>query len=663
MARLAIACLSVGVSVTGLLTPFVDPLIASRGGAGFGGWGCPNVNPGAMAPFPGLRLGPDTTRLGLLDNGTETWSKINRKGGYFGSDNAVRAFSHTHTQGAGESDYGNHGMMVTRTTNLSAAIATVPVEVFDLLWYDRSPFATPLDHATEVARPGYYSVTLPAIQTTAELAASTPMAGAHRYTCSQSLPNSGAPALTAPCTLVLDVCHSTHQGPCTVASVALGVNGSSGSGRDGGGAIWREGKGAESGDQGSSKKEDRVSINHGVGGASTTGEWWLEAVVNNTGDFSSSKGVHVYFVARISVRTRGDAPGGVNVSASGLWAGHALLPTNVTSASVRNGSLGAFITFTPPGVAPAGDVILSVAVAVSWTSIAAAWDNLAAAVKSTNWTGVRGGGVPTMATTTGGVDGAPAGGGGNTGRGQDGGGGAGGDYFDAVLADSNAQWESLLQSVVVSPVGIQAAAGPPTPVHTYKEGGRGLQRPADSSAPYRAPSDVAASYEGAVVVSEAAALRRFWPLHSEAAIAQGRMKWMEAMRAFLASPQGAAWAVEFGFASPPPRPSTPSIGNKRKNNKDTTGGDGGGGGGDEALLTRVLAGLTTAGEATAAYSSSLRAADPVGVDLTVFYTALFRVFCAPSTYSNAAGSYLGFDDAMHILGGDDVFLSDLSLCE
>ena len=84
-------------SLAGNFTRHVNPLFATRGGAGLGGWGCQARNPGAMAPTPFLRLGPDTTRVDPLLG--EAWSHLNRHGGYFGSDTHIRAFSHTHGQG------------------------------------------------------------------------------------------------------------------------------------------------------------------------------------------------------------------------------------------------------------------------------------------------------------------------------------------------------------------------------------------------------------------------------------------------------------------------------------------------------------------------------------------------------------------------------------
>jgi hypothetical protein len=56
------------VTATGTLrvTNLVNPVWATGGGQGFGGWGNQQRNPGAMSPFPMMRLGPDTTHVDPL---------------------------------------------------------------------------------------------------------------------------------------------------------------------------------------------------------------------------------------------------------------------------------------------------------------------------------------------------------------------------------------------------------------------------------------------------------------------------------------------------------------------------------------------------------------------------------------------------------------------
>ena len=85
-----------GLSARSQVATLVNPVWGTGGGLGFGGWGNQQRNPGAMAINPMMRLGPDTTRHDVILG--EVWSKLNRHGGYFYSDNAIRAFSHTHVQ-------------------------------------------------------------------------------------------------------------------------------------------------------------------------------------------------------------------------------------------------------------------------------------------------------------------------------------------------------------------------------------------------------------------------------------------------------------------------------------------------------------------------------------------------------------------------------------
>jgi hypothetical protein len=139
---LAAALLLAAASATPT-TRFVNPLFATRGGAGFGGWGNPQRAPSAKAPFPLLRLSPVTTRLDPVVG--EIWSKLNRHGGYFGSDNAIRFFAHTGTEGAGEADGGNFGVAVLRgdASAVAARLARAiprPLGIADVTT-DLSPFA------------------------------------------------------------------------------------------------------------------------------------------------------------------------------------------------------------------------------------------------------------------------------------------------------------------------------------------------------------------------------------------------------------------------------------------------------------------------------------------------------------------------------------------
>jgi len=126
------------------------------------------------------------------------------------SDSHIRAFSHTHTVGAGLPDYGNVGVMPVR----------VDVPTDDLV--ARHNYRSAFDHATEQMFPGYYAVLLDDHQVDAELVAAGTHAGIHRYTFD---------AAGGPRTLLVDVCHSVDAGQTcydatvntTVVDAAAGV--------------------------------------------------------------------------------------------------------------------------------------------------------------------------------------------------------------------------------------------------------------------------------------------------------------------------------------------------------------------------------------------------------------------------------------------------------
>ena len=322
-------------------TSYVDPLFATRGGAGFGGWGCQARNPGAMAPFPFLRLGPDTTRVD--DVLGEAWSKLNRHAGYFGSDTHIRAFSHTRVQGAGDADLGTVGVMPVRggAAAIAALAAQKPVTLpFPPLTLDRSPFrqAVVLGRPAEEARPGYYSVQLGAINVLAELAASGTHAGAHRYTCASGVaPGGGGPPASGPCALVVDVCHRAHDQQCgatTTVSLAQGASASS---------------------------------------------WLVSGMHEDRGEFVrfNYSGVNIFFTMQITASS--GAP--LAPVELGLWKGYAVVSNATGSATVGADldSLGAFLVFPPPAAdGAASAVTIEVRVGLSTVSAAAASANLLA---------------------------------------------------------------------------------------------------------------------------------------------------------------------------------------------------------------------------------------------------------------------------------------------
>jgi predicted alpha-1,2-mannosidase len=140
------------------LTSWVDPFIGT-GGVGFG---VGQMVPGATMPFGMVKVSPDTTeRTGAVE--------FYHCAGYYYYDPYVLGFSHNHLPGVGVADLGN--------------ILFMPMTAMDETKTRPSEYRAPLDHATETAVPGYYSVVLPDRGVTAELTAMV-HAALHRYTFS-----------------------------------------------------------------------------------------------------------------------------------------------------------------------------------------------------------------------------------------------------------------------------------------------------------------------------------------------------------------------------------------------------------------------------------------------------------------------------------------------
>jgi len=140
------------ISVQVDLAKFVDPFI---GTAGHG-----HTFPGATMPFGMVQLSPDT-RLSGWDGSS----------GYHYSDHIIYGFSHTHLSGTGISDYGDILLM-----------PTVGDVYLNAVNGDQTKgYASTFRHASETARPGYYSVKLDDDNIFVELTA-TKRAGLHRYT-------------------------------------------------------------------------------------------------------------------------------------------------------------------------------------------------------------------------------------------------------------------------------------------------------------------------------------------------------------------------------------------------------------------------------------------------------------------------------------------------
>jgi predicted alpha-1,2-mannosidase len=132
------------------LTALVNPLAGSLG-PGF-------VTVAAGQPFGMVTPGPITT----TPAGDDPVNYV----GYGYQDPEVRGFAITHFSGAGIHIGGELPFMPTTGAVTSS---------------DPGQWASPVSHATETARPGYYSTTLSRYQTTAELTA-TPRVAVERFT-------------------------------------------------------------------------------------------------------------------------------------------------------------------------------------------------------------------------------------------------------------------------------------------------------------------------------------------------------------------------------------------------------------------------------------------------------------------------------------------------
>jgi predicted alpha-1,2-mannosidase len=162
------------------LTSFVDPFI------GTGGHG--HTYPGPSLPFGMIQPGPDTRLTG--------WDGCS---GYHYSDSRVYGFSHTHLSGTGIPDYTDVLLMpMTGEVRLNNGAD------------GRPGYSSAFSHAEEVARPGYYAVTLQDHGIRAELT-TTLRVGMHRY----ALP-AGRPAH-----VVLDL---EHRDPLLESSIDVVSN-------------------------------------------------------------------------------------------------------------------------------------------------------------------------------------------------------------------------------------------------------------------------------------------------------------------------------------------------------------------------------------------------------------------------------------------------------
>ncbi len=114
----------------------VDPMI----GTGGDGFGVGSAYPGPAVPFAMIHPGPDTrSRAGAAG--------FYHCAGYYAKDSLLRGFSLVHFHGTGVPDYGTFGIL----PGLGPMTDAERVEEGRMIGFDK---------ASEVARPGYYAVTL-----------------------------------------------------------------------------------------------------------------------------------------------------------------------------------------------------------------------------------------------------------------------------------------------------------------------------------------------------------------------------------------------------------------------------------------------------------------------------------------------------------------------
>ena len=129
-----------------------------------------NVYPGASAPFGMVQLSPDNGRAG--------WDYI---AGYFYPDSTIAGFSHTHLSGTGAGDLYDISFLPVTLPALDDRLTRKPQA--GKTGEEQAPIGihARFSHATEVAKAGYYAVTLEPYDIRVELTA-TDHVGVQRYT-------------------------------------------------------------------------------------------------------------------------------------------------------------------------------------------------------------------------------------------------------------------------------------------------------------------------------------------------------------------------------------------------------------------------------------------------------------------------------------------------
>ena len=310
------------ISIVRNLTEDVDTRIGTAGEL----WGIGELNPGPQMPFGCLRLGPDTS------DGLEPL-RLRRHSiaGYFYPSPYIECFSHTHVVGAGEGDFQNFGVMVTRR--------------WDDNVFRNSNYKSAYSHNEEVALPGYYAVNLGDANTYAELSVSGTHSGMHRYTCRSQKPSPSA----SPCVLVIDLCHSMQSNAFVQGSSCV--------------------------------KAQVMDLRSPDGGKS----FELRGYVLNNGSFSSSRSLPGFNIFMFAVIHAFDSDGASLPLEHGMWENERRLEHDDFNATTSH-SLG--IAFTHPQLTDSM-VIFEVRVGISFVSSQDAEQNLVAEQQlppfSKNW--------------------------------------------------------------------------------------------------------------------------------------------------------------------------------------------------------------------------------------------------------------------------------------
>ena len=175
------------LSIVFLLSSIVDYVNPFIGTSGMG-----HTFPGACAPFGAVQLSPDTDTIPHNVRGQYQAKVYDYCAGYRYDDPTIVGFSHTHLSGTGHSDLGDILLMPqTGPLQLNPGTADNP----------DGGYRQRYSHETELARPGYYEVTLADNGVRAQLTA-TQRVGLHRYTFPETAMNQR---------IVIDLTHGIYN--------------------------------------------------------------------------------------------------------------------------------------------------------------------------------------------------------------------------------------------------------------------------------------------------------------------------------------------------------------------------------------------------------------------------------------------------------------------